>query len=115
MAEILGIGLSHYPGPLVPDKYWPSMLARNVKVGRIPQAIYDDKEAWPAGMRSEWGSDDGVSAAAEHKVRLLAGYQRLRREIDAFAPDLIVVWGDDQYENFKRIAYRHSASTSSIR
>ena len=24
-----------------------------------------------------------------------------RREIDEFAPDFIVIWGDDQYENFK--------------
>jgi hypothetical protein len=35
MGEILGLGLSHYPGPVSPAKYWSRMVARNVEVGRI--------------------------------------------------------------------------------
>jgi hypothetical protein len=30
MAEILGLGLSHYSGPPVPPKAWPRMLQTNV-------------------------------------------------------------------------------------
>jgi hypothetical protein len=29
------------------------------------------------------------------------GFRRLRAEIDAFQPDFVLIWGDDQYENFK--------------
>ena len=34
MGEIMGIGLSHYPGPLVAVEHWPSMLQRWVELGR---------------------------------------------------------------------------------
>jgi hypothetical protein len=52
-------------------------------------------------MRSEWGTDGGVSAAAEHRLHLERGFRRARAALDAFAPDFIIVWGDDQYENFR--------------
>jgi hypothetical protein len=102
MGEILGLGLSHYPGPLVPVQFWPRMLSRNVEVGRIAPELFADKERWPAPMRAEWGDDEGQAAAREHRSRLLAGYRQLRAELDAFRPDLVLIWGDDQYENFQR-------------
>ena len=102
MAEILGIGLSHYPGPLVPGKYWARMLERNVKIGRVAPALFADKSSWPAEMLVEWSDDDGVAAGAAHESRLLLGYECLRAELDAFRPDVVLIWGDDQYENYKR-------------
>ena len=102
MGEILGMGLSHYPGPVVPPEFWGRMLARNVEVGRIPQAVFDDKSRWPQLLRQEWGNDEGRAAAERHSERLMAGYRRLRAELDAFKPDFVVIWGDDQYENFKQ-------------
>lgn len=101
MAQVLGLGLSHYPGPLVPVEHWPRMLARNVKVGRIPPEVYTDRARWPAPMRAEWGDDEGFRAAVQHRERLLAGYTALRNALDAFAPDLVLVFGDDQFENFR--------------
>lgn len=101
MAQVLGLGLSHYPGPLVPCEHWPRMLARNVAVGRIPPEVYADRAAWPAPMRAEWGDDEGQGAAHRHRERLLAGYAALRAALDAFAPDLVLVFGDDQFENFR--------------
>jgi len=62
------------------------MLAQWVKLGRIKPDLYDDKSRWPAAMRAEWGNDDGQAAAREHRRRLLAGYARLRAELDAFPP-----------------------------
>ena len=73
MGEILGLGLSHYPGPMVPVKYWPAMLSRNVEHGRIKKDLFDDKSRWPAEMRAEWGNDEGQTAAREHRRRLMAG------------------------------------------
>jgi hypothetical protein len=52
-------------------------------------------------MRAEWGTDDGLEAARAHHARLVAGYRRLRERLDAFNPDLVLIFGDDQYENFK--------------
>ena len=102
MAEILGMGLSHYPGPLVPPRHWAQMLSRNVEIGRVPKHVFEDRSRWPRPMLEEWGDDEGRSAAERHSQRLMEGYRRLRRELDAFRPDLVVIWGDDQYENFKR-------------
>jgi hypothetical protein len=102
MAEIIGMGLSHYPGPMVPVRHWPNMLSRNVEHGRIKPELFANKALWPAAMREEWGDDEGQTAAVEHRRRLLAGYRRLREELDAFRPDLVLIWGDDQYENYKK-------------
>ena len=101
MSEILGLGLTHYPGLLVPHQHWPRFLQRNVEIGRIAPELYADRSRWPAQLREEWGDDDGVASAREHERQLLAGFRAIREELDAFNPDLVVIWGDDQYENFR--------------
>jgi hypothetical protein len=102
MGEILGLGLSHYPGPVSPAKYWSRMVARNVEVGRIAPELFADKTKWPQLMLDEWGTDEGLAAAEAHRDRLLAGYRVLRKQLDAFKPDLVLVWGDDQFENYRK-------------
>jgi Catalytic LigB subunit of aromatic ring-opening dioxygenase len=52
-------------------------------------------------MRREWGDDGGTTAASGHRAQLVEQLAHCRKELDAFAPDLLVVWGDDQYENFR--------------
>jgi hypothetical protein len=102
MGELLGLGLSHYPGPAVPAKFWPRHMPTQVERGRLDREVWENRAAWPEPMRVEWGDDEGQSAARQHQAGLLAGYRRLRRELDEFRPDLVVVWGDDQYENFRK-------------
>ena len=102
MAEIMGLGLSHFPGPLVPVRHWPNMLTRWVEIGRIKADDFAAKDRWPKEMQLEWGTDNGQTAALEHRRRLLAGYRKLREELDDFEPDVVLIWGDDQFENFKR-------------
>jgi hypothetical protein len=102
MAEIIGLGLSHYPGPLVPAECWPRMLKTNVEKGRIPADLYADQGRWPQPMVREWGNDEGLSAALTHHQRLIAGHREMRRRLDDFDPDIVLVWGDDQYENFRK-------------
>jgi hypothetical protein len=101
MAQILGIGVTHYPGLLVPHRYWTQLLRRSVQIGRVDAALFEDKSRWPAAMLAEWGHDEGVSAAREHEDRLVQGFRVVRKELDAFQPDLVLIWGDDQYENFR--------------
>ena len=53
-------------------------------------------------MRAEWADDGGTAAAAAHRGKLLVeNLARCREALDEFAPDVLVVWGDDQYENFR--------------
>ena len=100
MAEILGVGATHYPPGLVPDEYKPWPLTRMLKTDRIPAAMKDPAN-WPAEMQAEWGDDEGITAHKAHRARIFAAFRQIRAEIDAFNPDFILLWGDDQYENFK--------------
>ncbi len=52
-------------------------------------------------MRTEWGEDEGLKSAHRHRERLVKALQTVRAAIDRFAPDFILIWGDDQYENFR--------------
>jgi hypothetical protein len=101
MAEILGIGTTHYPPGLVPDELKPWPLARMLNTDRrIPERLRDPAN-WPEPMRKEWGDDEGVTSHKQHRARVFNAYRKIREEIDAFKPDFILMWGDDQYENFK--------------
>jgi Catalytic LigB subunit of aromatic ring-opening dioxygenase len=101
MGEILGIGATHYPPGLVPDEYKPWPLARMLGSDpRIPASLQDPAN-WPEPMRLEWGEDEGITAHKAHRERVLRAFRTLREEIDAFQPDFILMWGDDQYENFR--------------
>ncbi|MFC3711225.1 hypothetical protein ACFOMD_01490 [Sphingoaurantiacus capsulatus] len=56
---------------------------------------------WPAAMQAEWSDDEGTKAAAEHRDLLVAEFRKIRAALDDFKPDLVLIWGDDQYENFR--------------
>ncbi len=100
MGEVLGIGVTHYPGLIVPDERMGALLARTLESGRVPPALRDPA-GWPEPMRREWGDDRGTRAAGDHRRRLLEGFRRVRKALDDFAPDFVVIFGDDQYENFR--------------
>ena len=101
MGEILGIGATHYPPGLVPDEYKPWPLARMLHTDpRIPTHLQDPAN-WPEPMQMEWGDDEGITAHKVHRARVFSAFRQIREEIDAFKPDFILVWGDDQYENFR--------------
>jgi hypothetical protein len=100
MANVLGLGLTHYPMLLGPDSQMALLLRMTLQDPDIP-AERKDPANWSPLARREWGDDEGVTAAAQHRAALLEAITNCRRELDAFAPDVIVVWGDDQYENFR--------------
>jgi hypothetical protein len=52
-------------------------------------------------MRAEWGDDEGAASAGRHREALVAALMKTRAALDAFNPDFVLIWGDDQYENFK--------------
>lgn len=100
MAELLGIGMPHAPMFQFPDSAMANILKRQLARGDLP-AHLADPAGWPAAMRAEWGSDEGLTAAAAHRDVVVTALRKVRAELDAFAPDFVLVFGDDQYENFK--------------
>jgi hypothetical protein len=100
MAEVLALGLTHYPPLCLPDQEMAGILSWTLNDPAIPAAAKDPAN-WPAPMREEWGADRGAGAAARHRAELVAGFDKVRAALDAFVPDVVVIWGDDQYENFK--------------
>lgn len=100
MAEFLGLGITHYPLLAGTDEHMAGLLRWTLTDPDIPEEL-KDPAAWPARMREEWGEDGGRKAAAQHRAALRESLARCRKELDDFQPDLVVVWGDDQYENFR--------------
>ena len=100
MAEVLGIGITHYPMLAGTDERMADLLSYTLTDPDIPAEMKDSTN-WPDAARREWSNDKGAAAAAEHRRALVAGLSRARGAINEFAPDVLVVWGDDQYENFR--------------
>jgi hypothetical protein len=100
MGEVLGLGVTHFPPLSGIDESMGRILKRVLDDPALPEQ-YRRPEGWPAAMREEYGSDQGVSAARRHREALVSGFRNARRVLDEFKPDLVVIWGDDQYENFR--------------
>jgi hypothetical protein len=81
------------------DDAMADILRGTLKRPDIPDEAKDPAN-WPAPMRNEWGEDEGRSAAPLHRAEFVKHARVVRDEIDRFQPDLVVMFGDDQYENF---------------
>jgi hypothetical protein len=99
MGEILGLGITHYPG----------LTAQSPLVGRFNATLKDpglpdelrNPENWNPTMRAQWGDDEGLTHSEEHRHAMIERFRIARQELDDFQPDVVVMFGDDQYENFK--------------
>jgi hypothetical protein len=100
MGEILAVGITHYPPLAGRDESMSWILKRMLQNPALPER-YRRVETWPEAMRAEWGNDEGIVAAGRHRERLLQSLRKVRDQINGFRPDFVVVWGDDQYENFR--------------
>jgi hypothetical protein len=98
MGEILGVGLSHFPPFAYPPA--PPLLKQTINSPRVPEGLKDPR-SWPAPMQTEWGDDEGASFAVKHWEKFAAGVCKVRAAVDEFRPDVVVIFGDDQYENFR--------------
>src|SRR5256885_10119087 len=100
MGEILGVGCTHRPLMLRPNEDWTFMMRAALDDPAMPEAM-KNPASWPAPLREELGNDWGASAAARGRETYRAHFAEARRVIDEFNPDVVIMWGDDQYENFK--------------
>ena len=110
MGEILGMASTHWPVLIQPDeaRSWPFLRALATKAD-IPEEMKIPTN-WPEDVRVEFGEDEGVSAHKKHRDRLVKAFRVLRSEVEAFNPDFILMFGDDQYENFTEDIIPPSAS-----
>ncbi len=99
MSDVLLAGVTHYPPLSMPDELMADILRRTLSDPSIPH-VEKQSSRWPVAMQREWGDDEGLRAAAAHRQALVAGLGRVRAELDLFRPDLVLIWGDDQHENF---------------
>ncbi|MBW7945332.1 MAG: extradiol ring-cleavage dioxygenase [Sphingomonadaceae bacterium] len=100
MGEVLGLGVTHYPPLSGCDADMANILKGRLQDPDVP-AHEKDPANWPAEMRAEWGDDEGLAGAARHRAAMLHGLRKAREALDAFNPDFVIIWGDDQYENFR--------------
>src|SRR5262249_57634406 len=56
---------------------------------------------WPPPLREELGDDCGATEAGRARQVFRRHFAEARRALDEFKPDVIIMFGDDQYENFK--------------
>ena len=100
MADILALGISHYPPLIGHDERMSTILKMMLRNPKLPEELRTPA-GWPEPMRAEWGNDDGTASAGRHRAALVAEMRKARAALDAFKPDFVLLWGDDQYENFK--------------
>ncbi|MES2878190.1 MAG: extradiol ring-cleavage dioxygenase [Pseudomonadota bacterium] len=99
-SRFIGLGVSHFPPFSGRDEDMANIVRGRMKDPGIPEAARKP-ENWPPLMQQEWGGDEGVAAAARHREAMLAGMRQVKKALDEFQPDFVIIWGDDQYENFK--------------
>ena len=92
MAELLGLGCSHGPIILTPPEVWAR--GRDRIFARVPG--YEP----PAQLLEELGPDNGLSQDISDQQKVVESFNILRDRLHEWAPDVLMVIGDDQAENF---------------
>ncbi|MEV4603817.1 extradiol ring-cleavage dioxygenase [Amycolatopsis sp. NPDC049253] len=100
MAEVLGLGVTHYPPLSGADDNLTRVFRGALADPKLPAELRDPA-SWPERARREWAEDEGVAAGKAHRAALREGFRRTRAALDEFQPDVVLIWGDDQYENFR--------------
>src|SRR2546426_11001848 len=99
MGEILGVGVTHYPPLVHPDENMAALLKYFLRSPRIPEQ-YKRPESWPEVMRREGGEGEGKRGAKRHRQTLGTWVRKGRQEDASLSPELLLMRGGDQYEDF---------------
>jgi hypothetical protein len=99
MGQILGLGITHYPN-LATQLNMSWRFQKCIEDPTLPER-FRSAAKWDPTAREQWGEDQGRAHSDRHRQELIDEFRKIRREIDAFEPDFVLIWGDDQYENFR--------------
>ena len=97
MGQILGLGITHYP-PLSYKGNMTSRIKLLVADPMLPEHLRTPA-GWHPTMRAQWSTDEGHEHSEKHRNDLIHHFRKIRAELDAFEPDFVLLWGDDQHEN----------------
>src|SRR4051794_33953327 len=101
MGEILGSGCTHWPKLGLPDERRTAGFQGVLNAPNVDPRGKDPAN-WPAEFLAEPGNDSGLGAAQRCGERFGNDFRAIRKILDDFNPDFVLVWGDAQYENFKK-------------
>ena len=101
MGEILAVGITHYPPLAGRDETMAFILKRMLENPHLPEKWRQSRKTGPKRC-----ARSGAPTRAPRRREFIANdcvhaLRKTRAQIDEFRPDFIVVWGDDQYENFR--------------
>ena len=100
MGEILGIGATHYPGLTQHRRrYAQGLPALDCGAENRSEVEGSGELALRDGRRDR--RRRRPTSARRYHERMWDDFRKLRKIIDDFAPDFIVIFADDQYENFR--------------
>ena len=100
MGEILGLGMTHYPPLTGLDQNMAGILRRVLQDPGLPER-YRDPASWPAPMRARVRRTTAAPRARPGiATRCSTTSGKARRILDDFRPEVVIIWGDDQHENF---------------
>ncbi|MGH9920533.1 MAG: hypothetical protein ACRD6W_16890, partial [Nitrososphaerales archaeon] len=97
MGELLLAGVTHYPDLNYPDPQMANLLRIALADPATPEEEKDPAR-WSEPMRDDWLHYE--RSAKRHRAELVENFRKVRAAMDEFDPDVVVLWGDDQYENF---------------
>jgi hypothetical protein len=91
MGEILGLGVTHYPGLIVPDEQMDTLLKRALASDSVPLEL-KDPTSWPEPMRREWEANRDGLAARDHRRRLVEAFRRVHKRNKLIRSIWLTVW-----------------------
>src|SRR5262249_22858181 len=100
MAEILGLGCTHWPTLCLPNERLTDVFKRVLEAPNVDPKVKDPAN-WPSELLAELGTDEGRSGARRGGERFANASRAIRKTLDDFKRDFVLVGGDDQYKNLK--------------
>lgn len=101
MGDIFIGGTCEYPYTRYKD---PALLSKRLNdrlKSEDPTDKWREVKNWPQGAIDEWSDDNGIKAAIAHREQLIIGHRAIRKELDRFQPDAVLIFNQEHFENFK--------------
>lgn len=101
MGEIFIGGVCAYPYTRYRDPDLLSFPLRRWLKSAEASHPWQDPRNWPQQAIDEWADDEGKKAAVDHRAALVAGFRTVRRELDRFSPDAVLIFNHERFENLQ--------------